>query len=866
MAPKTPPQSPLAATPPAPDRASRAGVWLLAAALFALPLFFLTGTKDQFELPKQVLLRCATSLLAGILLAGALSKGEFRWRRGPLDWPVLAWCVWLLATTLHSVAPAVSWRGEYENFAGSLTQLNYAALYFLAVQFADTPRKAALAARAVLLAAMGAALYALMQALQRDLIAWVDVSVVADRFFGSMGNPNFLGGLMAMAIVLKLALARNEASKAEPKDPESWGRLALVALWVLAYLYQGKAEMLDPFWPRAQSSLPAAAALGLWLASLAAAPLLRRLGRPRTAYLCSQAADLLLMFQALAGTATRGAFLGLLAGVSVLVLGWLKPDAGPSRRALAKAAATIGLIAFLIAGAFIGLGTAFRQRTLESLRDPLAALEVSRLEIWGPAVKIWKAHPIAGTGVDSFKTVFPAYSKSRFNKYDGENVSSRMAHCEPLQILSTQGAVGLALWFWLCGAAALVWWRKRRACEDPGDGALLLGLGALGAAYLAQNLVSFGVAGISAPAWAALGLLACTAGPGPARKIPPTGSGPAWILGLLLAGAGCWLALGTARADIDYAYACEIHSEIQELDKASLDDLHGAIGFALYDLDGDRDGLSPTLSEELRICRGSLEEAEDRLRQDPASAQALAPGYLRLAQDLLAVAAAARCERAVRACPSEVKYQVYEGLCYEELLRRTVDQRRQAWFDAAAAAYARSVELNPGNAYYRGNLGRLWGMAAGSGDAAALERAEGYYREAIARAPATRLFYGNLLLLEAQNAQVGPAQELLTVLEKSDQELAPEMLLESATTFMQARAGGSPAWTPQAKAEALQAAREWARRAVDLSPLNAEAALDLAALNAEAGDRQEAGRWARRCLALDPGNERALRLIKDRRL
>jgi hypothetical protein len=67
--------------PPWPPRLRRLGLWILAATLLALPLIFSTQTQDQFELPKQLLLRAATSLLLGCLLALALAQGSLRWRR-----------------------------------------------------------------------------------------------------------------------------------------------------------------------------------------------------------------------------------------------------------------------------------------------------------------------------------------------------------------------------------------------------------------------------------------------------------------------------------------------------------------------------------------------------------------------------------------------------------------------------------------------------------------------------------------------------------------------------------------------------------------------------------------------------------------
>ena len=76
---------------PTDERWQRAALGLLAAILVTAPLFFFTETRDQFELPKQLLLRALSSLWLGLLLAWRLRVPGQGWRRGPLDWPVLAW-------------------------------------------------------------------------------------------------------------------------------------------------------------------------------------------------------------------------------------------------------------------------------------------------------------------------------------------------------------------------------------------------------------------------------------------------------------------------------------------------------------------------------------------------------------------------------------------------------------------------------------------------------------------------------------------------------------------------------------------------------------------------------------------------------
>lgn len=848
-------------------RLARLGLWLTAFTLFALPLFFLIETQDQFELPKQMLLRACTSLMLGVFLASLLSQGGTPWRRTPLDWPVLAWAAWLLVTTLHSVSPAISWRGEYENFAGSLTQLDYVVVYFLCAQWAGDPAKARLLLRALMGGVVGAALYAILQSLQRDLVGWATASVVADRFFGPMGNPNFLGGLMAMALPLKLALALDEGAKPQPRDPDSLFRWAALILWVLAYAAAGKAGLLDPFTARPGASLASALVLGLWLASLAAAPALKAAGRPRLGFWLAQAADSLLFFQTLALTGTRGAFLGLICGLAVVSLGWLsrRPGAAGRLRGFAwRAALALGLLLLVLGAALAGLGPSFRERTFASIKDPGHALEVSRLQIWVPALKIWKAYPAAGSGVDTFKTVFPAFSRSRFASYDGENVSSRMAHCEPLQVLATMGAVGLALWLWLCGAGFLAWWRSLVKAEDAGDAALLLGLGALIAAYLGQNLVSFGVAGISVPFWASLALLGCAAAPQIlSLSLPKLGLAPALLLGLALALGGLALDRQTLVADVSYAFANQANAQLPLLEKAGTEELRGACYYALNELGALPAPLPKDIDDEAVRWRETLAQSESQLQSDPAAAERLKPGYQRAAGALLMAAAAAKLEDAVSRCPGEVKYQVYLGLCYEEIFRRTFDDRRKTWFEKSDRSYHRGSALNPLNAYYHGNMGRLWGLGAEAGNADFYAPAAAHYMDAVELAPVTRLFYENLLLLQARYARIQDAGIVLDKVEATDKELAPSLLIAGASTFFQWRRSGLPAWTAEAQKQALAAARGWGQRALALAPGNADYMLTQAVFEDASGDKAAAKRYCQQALQLKPGFPEAQRYLSS---
>lgn len=852
-------------------RLEQAVLFFLALCVALIPLAFYTQAQDQFELPKNILLRVLTSCALGAAVSARLVRPR-AWRHTPLDLPLLAFSLWLGVKTLQSISPALSWRGEYENFAGSLTQLNYSLLFYLSVQFVDRWSRARALTLAILWGALGASAYGLLQACQRDFIGWAAESFISDRFFGSLGNPNFLAGLACMAIPLKLALSWEEQGLPKPaRDWAWWSRLGLVVLALIAYAWVGRLGRLDLSQGLKGEDLGARIILLLWLASLVASPLLWRSKHWRWALGSGQVLDLLILFKALANTGTRGGFLGLMVGLGILGIGWLRLSSqGRSLKSLLPRLG-LGVLAtlLLVSLAIAGLGSSFRQRVTATLKDPAYAIEASRLQIWVPAIRIWQANPWTGTGVDTFKSVFPSYSTSRFNKYDGENVSSRMAHCEPLQIMATMGLIGLALWTWFCGALAWAAWKRL----DHGHHArfLVLGLGSLLAAYLAQNLVSFGVAGISVPFFIAAALL--FAGDAPAAEDVPAQAGllnwmPATVLAVGLAWLGSQLALSTLKADLDYAFAFQIHRQMQGADHLSAEEGLGMGAYAVQNLQAYGNELHPDIQAEHDLWLPVLQAIAAKVQADPGTAEKLKPTLIQGSSALLYALAAQHMENAVARCPQEVKYHVYLGLAYEELFKRSSPARKEFWFKKARTAYERTIELNPQNAYYHGNLGRIYGMGAEAGAAEFLPEAAKHYEAAIRIAPVTRLFYENLLLLYARYAKLDEADAQMKSLVERDPELAPSILVAAASTFYQWRSSDAPAWGPAQRKAALPLILRWGQQAVQLAPASfrdprdkaafGDYALTLAVFELASGNRPAAKAAIAKALEWKPGDANIL--------
>ncbi|NTV51943.1 MAG: tetratricopeptide repeat protein [Candidatus Firestonebacteria bacterium] len=623
----------------------RAVALLLHLTFLLIPLFFIILTRDQFELPKLTVLRILTVAMLGLWLIRILAARRFEFRRTPLDVPILVWVGLEIFSSLHSVSGYVSWLGEYENFRGLLTNLNYAALFYLCVNFIRTREQIDRLLFTVVLAGLLTTAYGIAQFFGIDFIAWNPTSVSQGRYFASMGNPNFLAAYLAMVMPLLVVFFVETTS--------SFKRLLLFLSFIA-------------------------------------------------------------MFLCLLGTWSRGGFMGLIGALLVLAvfgvqkilqhyqalslaknqtLGkTLRAEFGQNKLWISLLGATLGLL-ILISATF---GQNHMIRLANSVLHFSETIRVSRLHIWVPALNMIKANPVFGTGLDTFKTVFPRYATTAFAAIDGANVASRTAHNEILQVLATQGIVGFLIVGWLT-LLILKNWRTAYFKHRQGwkDRLLLFGLLGAWTAYSIQNVFSFGVAVIDTFYWLVLALiillqttpeeqplLAPAQTPDPAPK-PLFQSllryRPALVFMIVLgAGYFTWKAYSIAYADYMYNLG------------------------TLYRLQGYTDQAVQTFSKAAEIF------------------------------------------------PIEVKYQVYKGLAFEEKAKVTTDAEQQKkLIRQAIAAYAEGLRLNPKNAYYLGNLGRAYGLASEmeKNQPDYYAQAVNYSQRAIEQAPVTVLFYQNLAFL-----------------------------------------------------------------------------------------------------------------------
>lgn len=209
---------------------------------------------------------------------------------------------------------------------------------------------------------------------------------------------------------------------------------------------------------------------------------------------------LLLTVLVLLATLSRGGWLAAALAGSLFVVGWFKetPRKGFS---LQRALLAVGLVALLLIGCLL-LGGGF----FSSLLQRLVHLSTSpaRQSVWHAAWQIFLAHPMLGSGLDTFTLAFTPIRGPEYWTIEW-GILPRRAHNDLLHALATQGIVGgLA---YLALPLILSWTWVRAWKEHPQDRRLLLVLGSVVVAFYAQNFVGFALSSTSCLLAVVAGLL-----------------------------------------------------------------------------------------------------------------------------------------------------------------------------------------------------------------------------------------------------------------------------------------------------------------------------------------------------------------------
>lgn len=416
---------------------------------FLTPLVFLPINNELFEFNKMILVYILTTLITGLWLFRMFSEKKLIFKATPLDLPLLLFLISQILSTIFSIDPHTSVWGYYSRSNGGLLSIISYILLF----------------------------YALISNLEK-------------KDFLNLLKAGFLGGLLVSLWAI----------------PEHFGHspscLVLTgsfddSCWVQDVQARVFATLGQPNW------------LAAYLEMLIFPIMFFFLTAKKTKGKVISYILLVLFYLAFTFTYSRGATLGLGAGLLVFVVLYIK---GFFKKVEVSKLKPLGLIIFallisnLVFGSALSRFQLFTPTSTPSSSSPQAASGITQLEsegtessqirliVWKGALDIFKHYPIFGSGVETF-----AYSYYQFRPEEQNHVSEwdflyNKAHNEYLNYLATTGLFGTLSYLLIIGTF-LAWSTKFVLSSKESQENKLLVLAILTAyiSYLVQNVFQFSV-------------------------------------------------------------------------------------------------------------------------------------------------------------------------------------------------------------------------------------------------------------------------------------------------------------------------------------------------------------------------------------
>lgn len=176
------------------------------ATMLLVPIIFYTLTNDVFEINKMFVLRFFTILSCSLALIKFIIEKKIMLLKSDFDFPVLGYLFVSILTTFITKNLLISIYGVYEDFEGILTVLNYTAIYYVVINFINKRTSINKILIAIIIASLIISIYGLAQNFGWDFVRWNPETYSPDRFFSTLGNPNFLAAYLVEAIPILFIL------------------------------------------------------------------------------------------------------------------------------------------------------------------------------------------------------------------------------------------------------------------------------------------------------------------------------------------------------------------------------------------------------------------------------------------------------------------------------------------------------------------------------------------------------------------------------------------------------------------------------------------------------------------------------------
>jgi len=378
---------------------------------FLIPLIMTPINFELFEFNKMILTYAFTIIIVGFWLAKMVVEKKIIFKRSPFAIPFLFFLISQILSFLFSIDPHTSLWGYYSRFHGGLlSTLSYFFLYFAFVSnMGQLETKRAI--KYLLKSATLVSFYGILEHFGIDAKYWVQD--VKNRVFSTLGQPNWLAAWLAALIPLSLSLIIEKIPTLKKEKKLKLKNFPLFNTKIIFPLFLLVNLSLCLIYTKSRSGIAAA-------------------------IIC------LIFFLFL---------LGLTKNISL--------------RKKPLIISSFFFTIFLIAIFLWGAKTLFKNThqdilyildfsnkaniPLHEVWQPGSESGDIRKVVWRGAIKIWKAYPIFGSGVETF-----AYSYYNFRPIEHNFVSEwdflyNKAHNEYLNFLATTGVVGLGTYLLLIG-------------------------------------------------------------------------------------------------------------------------------------------------------------------------------------------------------------------------------------------------------------------------------------------------------------------------------------------------------------------------------------------------------------------------------
>jgi putative inorganic carbon (HCO3(-)) transporter len=355
------------------------------------------------------------------------------------------------------------------------------------------------------------------------------------------GDPLRLEGLLTIATYLILVFLFSENVQTPEIAARLFFWLLLAATLVSSYAlfqyfcYNPTEHFFYKYFPRGNgvgSTIGNPNFLGKYLVLIIPIVLALSLNESSRLLMTGLFLSLTLCFAALIATFTRASWLGLLAGLTVLLYCSRRHALlnGKGRRLV-----LIAISFFFIVCIFNTYAPAQSKRTAtpspnqtrgEVIQKAVKSLDMdkgrgvaTRLYVWDKTVRLIIERPWYGYGLETFMLVFKKYNQEYTDIFHDRVIIDR-AHNNYLDIAFAMGLPGLAAYLALLLSFLVYVWRLFKGLQDRSHKMLALGILAGFCGYLINDLFIFSVVSVSPTFWSLMGLtlaagkIACNEGYG----------------------------------------------------------------------------------------------------------------------------------------------------------------------------------------------------------------------------------------------------------------------------------------------------------------------------------------------------------------